>query len=354
MQFPIKGTRFFVPQIDCRGQFLFPINKYATKNGSICKYCETQIHVYLVRNLCAGMEDDMGSNFDDANVDKDLLSQIFSDGVDDSEDSLLDDGTDIMDSLKMDDGDNGMFAGDDLMKELEAELPVEASKKKKTKKAKPAEEEIVTLPKEPPVIEESVPADEPAPAVSEAAASVEPESEAPSIPRTGIPQDDSVSAEAQRVFDEERKTGTVTLITENTKITGSISSDGSLEVVGEITGDIECQGKVYVNGKVSGSIVASEIFVNTPWLEGGLQSSNVVKIGVGTNIIGDVVGNEAYIAGAVKGNIDVTGPVVVDSTAVIQGDIKAKSIQINAGAVISGHVSTNYADVDINEFFSKK
>lgn len=299
----------------------------------------------------------MGSNFDDANVDKDLLSQIFSDGVDDSEDSLLDDGTDLIDSLKMDDGDNGMFAGDDLMKELEAELPAEKPKKKKAKETKPAEEEIVTLPKEPPVIEEAVaeeePATEPAPAVSEAAVSVEPESVVPSIPRTGIPQDDSVSAEAQRVFDEERKTGTVTLITENTKITGSISSDGSLEVVGEITGDIECQGKVYVNGKVSGSIVASEIFVNTPWLEGGLQSSNVVKVGVGTNIIGDVVGNEAYIAGAVKGNVDVTGPVVIDSTAVIQGDIKAKSIQINAGAVIAGHISTNYADVDINEFFSK-
>ena len=300
----------------------------------------------------------MGSNFDDANVDKDLLSQIFSDSADDSEGSLLGDDTDLIDSLKMDDGGTEMFAGDDLMKELEAELPADKPKKKKAaeKKAdevKPADEEIVTLPKEPPVIEE---AEEPEvePAVSEPAATAEPESVVPSIPRTGIPQDDSVSAEAQRVFDEERKSGTVTLITENTKITGSISSDGSLEVVGEITGDIECQGKVYVNGKVSGSIVASEIFVNTPWLEGGLQSSNVVKVGVGTNIIGDVVGNEAYIAGAVKGNVDVTGPVVIDSTAVIQGDIKAKSIQINAGAVIAGHISTNYADVDINEFFSKK
>lgn len=295
----------------------------------------------------------MGSNFDDANVDKDLLSQIFADGVDDAEDSLLDDGTDLIDSLKMDDGGDGMFAGDDLMKELEAELPADEPKKKKPVKKKAAAEknaeEIVTLPKEPPVMEE-VEEDEPDVSV----AATEPESVAPSIPRTGIPQDDSVSAEAQRVLDEERKTGTVTLITENTKITGSISSDGSLEVVGEITGDIECQGKVYVNGKVSGSIVASEIFVNTPWLEGGLQSSNVVKVGVGTNIIGDVVGNEAYIAGAVKGNVDVTGPVVIDSTAVIQGDIKAKSIQINAGAVIAGHISTNYADVDINEFFSKK
>lgn len=177
------------------------------------------------------------------------------------------------------------------------------------------------------------------------------------VPEPAVPSaanDDIVNEEARRAMDEARLNGTVTVITEDTKINGSISSDGSLEVMGVITGDIECLGKVYINGNVSGGIVASEIFVNTPKLHGGLISEGTVKIGVGTIVLGDVTGTSAYIAGAVKGNIDIDGPVIVESTAIVKGDIKAKSITINSGAVVDGYCSLNYAGVDIDQFFDEE
>ncbi len=166
--------------------------------------------------------------------------------------------------------------------------------------------------------------------------------------------DDVVDEEAQVAMEEERTNGTVTVITENTTINGSISSDGSLEVMGVITGDIECLGKVYINGRVSGGVIASEIFVNTPKLTGGLRSEGTVKIGVGTMIIGGISGTSAYIAGAVKGNIDIDGPVIIESTAIVKGDIKARSITINAGAVVDGYCSLNYASVDLDKFFEEE
>ena len=59
------------------------------------------------------------------------------------------------------------------------------------------------------------------------------------------------------------------------------------------------------------------------------------------------------IAGAVKGDIDVQGPVVVDTSAVIMGNIKSRSVQINNGAVIEGFCSQCYSDVDVESLFAK-
>lgn len=57
------------------------------------------------------------------------------------------------------------------------------------------------------------------------------------------------------------------------------------------------------------------------------------------------------IAGAVKGNIDIEGPVIVDSTAIIVGDIKSKTVQINNGATIEGRCSQCYGDVNTEAVF---
>lgn len=143
----------------------------------------------------------------------------------------------------------------------------------------------------------------------------------------------------------------VTVITKGTTINGGIKSDTSLVVKGTIEGDVECEGKLTITGKVAGNTIASEIYVNTPKLEGDINSRGIVKIDVGTVVIGNINCTSVLVAGAVKGNIEVNGPVIVYSTAVVKGDIKAKSIQINSGAVIDGHCSLAYADVDLDSFF---
>ena len=261
--------------------------------------------------------------FDDANVDKDLLSQIFSDEGDDAEtDALLDEmlkeveddsAQEAEESLSEEDTTGEEASGEDEKSPAQMELPVEDATQE--------------------------PKEEPAAQPVEFAANTD---------------DDPVRKEASEQMDTERNSGTVTTITSGTTIRGGISSDGSLEVMGVITGDVECQGKVSIVGKVSGNVMASEIYVSTQRLEGGLSSEGPVKIGVGTIILGDVDATSAYIAGAVKGDIDVNGHVVVDSTAIIQGNIKAKSIQVNNGAVVDGYCSLNYAGVDLDGFFEQK
>lgn len=155
-------------------------------------------------------------------------------------------------------------------------------------------------------------------------------------------------AEVQTVDNSEPE---VTVITKGTTINGGIKSDTSLVVKGTIEGDVECDGKLTITGRVSGNTIASEIYVNTPRLEGDIESKGIVKIDVGTVVIGNVSCTSVLVSGAVKGNIEVNGPVIIDSTAVVKGDIKAKSIQINSGAIVDGHCSLQYADIDVDSFF---
>ena len=158
---------------------------------------------------------------------------------------------------------------------------------------------------------------------------------------------ETAAAPAERHADIEG----VTVITKGTTINGSIISDCSLDVMGTINGDIECLGKLTISGKVTGNAMAAEVFVNTDRLEGNITSEGCVKIGLGTVIIGDIVASSGVIAGAVKGEIDIKGPVVIDSTAIIKGNVKAKSVQMNNGAVLEGFCSLAYASVEIDNIF---
>jgi cytoskeletal protein CcmA (bactofilin family) len=145
--------------------------------------------------------------------------------------------------------------------------------------------------------------------------------------------------------------GDVTIITQGTVINGNISSEGSLEVMGTIKGDVECLGKLSILGSITGNCIASEVFVTSKRLLGCINSEGNVKIGLGAIVIGDVTATSGVIAGAIKGNIDINGPIVIDSSAIIKGNIKAQSIQINNGAIIEGFCSLSYASVDIDKIF---
>ncbi len=161
-------------------------------------------------------------------------------------------------------------------------------------------------------------------------------------------EEDNMSDFEETVEDNSEET---TVITKGTTINGGIKSDTSLIVKGVIEGDVECQGKLTITGHVAGNSTASEIYVNTPRLEGSLNSHGSVKIDVSTVVIGSITSASVVVAGAVKGDIDVNGPVIIDSTAVVKGSVFAKSIQINSGAVIDGNCSLKYADVDLDTFF---
>ena len=151
-------------------------------------------------------------------------------------------------------------------------------------------------------------------------------------------------------------TGTISdetsVITAGTVLTGDLASDGSFDIQGTINGNVTCNGKLVVTGTINGNSAASEFFADVAKVEGEVVSSGTVKIGAGSVIIGNISAASAVIAGAIKGDIDVPEPVVVDTSAVVMGNIKSRSVQINNGAVIEGFCSQSYSDIDVKSFFA--
>ncbi len=136
-------------------------------------------------------------------------------------------------------------------------------------------------------------------------------------------------------------------------INGDIISQGSLEVIGTVKGNINVRGKLNVSGTITGNSKAAEVFADSAKINGEIVSTGAVKVGQESVIIGNISATSAVIAGAVKGDIDVQGPVILDTSAIVMGDIKSKSVQINNGAVIEGHCSQCYADVSPTSFFDE-
>lgn len=141
------------------------------------------------------------------------------------------------------------------------------------------------------------------------------------------------------------------VITAGMKIRGDISSQGSLDIIGTVEGNIDILGKLNISGTIDGASKAADVYAEKARINGDVHSSASIKIGQNTIIIGNIFANSAVIAGAVKGDIDVKGPVVLDTSAIVMGNIKSKSVQINNGAVIEGLCSQCYADVNPSSFF---
>ncbi len=145
----------------------------------------------------------------------------------------------------------------------------------------------------------------------------------------------------------------VSVLTDSMLINGNIATEGSLEVRGSIVGNVEALGKLNITGAIQGNSQAAEVYAEGAKITGELRSAGSIKIGQSTVIIGNIYANSAVVAGAVKGDIDVRGPVILDSSAIVMGDIKSKSVQINNGAVIEGMVSQCYAEVNPTSFFEE-
>lgn len=156
---------------------------------------------------------------------------------------------------------------------------------------------------------------------------------------------------AEKRMDAKIASDETAVITAGMVITGDVSSEGSMDLVGTINGNIDILGKLNITGYINGNSKAAEIFAEGAKISGEIVSEGSVKIGASSVVIGNITATSAAIAGAVKGDIDVQGPVILDSSAIVMGNIKSKSVQINNGAVIEGMCSQCYADVSPTSFF---
>ena len=97
-------------------------------------------------------------------------------------------------------------------------------------------------------------------------------------------------------------------------------------IIGEgsrLIGTLKVDGGLRVNGYVEGSI----------------ESNGFVTIGLKGEAKADIKAKECLVSGKVTGNVIVEEGLELDKTAVVEGDIIAKSVKIQTGAVFNGKSS---------------
>ena len=288
-------------------------------------------------------DDSKNETTDDKEVKNDSVDEVADDS--DQADESSDDTQDDVDIQLL----NELFSNEDTDSDEEED---ETEEDTETAEDDIEDENIIEQEQEPEVVDDIADDVKEVEEDMEEAKRLEEEKEATKEALRGnrAPIEKSELAELNR---DEAPADEVTEITKGTSIEGNIICEGSMNVYGKIKGNVASRGKLVVSGTIVGASRASEIYTNNAKIDGDVTSDGSIKIGNGSIIIGNVYGTSAVIAGAVKGDIDVHGPVVIDGTAVVQGNIRSRSVQINNGAAIEGSVSQCYAEIDYAALFDK-
>ena len=113
------------------------------------------------------------------------------------------------------------------------------------------------------------------------------------------------------MFKKKKQSSIDTLIDESMNIRGSMTFSGGIRI----------------DGKLHGNLSLAE------------GSSGSVILGKNSYIHGNIKTESAIIAGKIKGSIEASDFLELHETAIIDGDLSYKIIEIHAGAKIDGNLS---------------
>lgn len=149
----------------------------------------------------------------------------------------------------------------------------------------------------------------------------------------------AVNAEAAPAVAAER-----TYIGRGTVIEGNIKAEGDVELLGELKGDIESDGKVTLHTSVTGNVRAKSLTFVGGELTGDIFTGGSFVLGRDSVVNGNIQANDVTCAGSINGNIDIKDTLMLEETAVINGDIKTGFLSMSRGAVVRGKVEMNVKD----------
>lgn len=128
------------------------------------------------------------------------------------------------------------------------------------------------------------------------------------------------------------------IIAAGTVITGSIQSEGNLELQGEVKGNIDCKGDLALRGKLTGDATSANVSLNSIQVKGNLVATGLVEIDENSVVNGDIQADSLVLNGKVNGNTTLTNRLSLGSSGTITGDVTAKKLVVAEGGTIDGAV----------------
>lgn len=109
------------------------------------------------------------------------------------------------------------------------------------------------------------------------------------------------------------------------KFGNSKSGSGELStIIGadtSIEGKLESKNAMRVDGNIKGEVISGES----------------ITIGSGGTINGDIIARDVVVGGKINGTITASGKIVLEESAVLNGDLKAVRLVVEEGATFNGN-----------------
>lgn len=138
------------------------------------------------------------------------------------------------------------------------------------------------------------------------------------------------------------------------KITGDVESDGDLLLAGEVAGNVSIEGTLELNGAIHGDhLKVGRVDLTEGTIQSDIECLDYIGIDSGVTIIGNIKARNADVNGAVMGNMDIAENISVGSTAVVEGAIVTKSINVDLGAICNVDLKRSYSEHRASDFFEE-
>jgi cytoskeletal protein CcmA (bactofilin family) len=107
--------------------------------------------------------------------------------------------------------------------------------------------------------------------------------------------------------------------------------------MGAVDGNVETQGNMITSGNINGNVSAGSLLVTAGKITGEfVQVAGNVKIESGSSVQCSIRAGSLEASGRINGDIIVDQAVVLNESAVVNGNISSKHITIKEGARLNG------------------
>lgn len=141
-----------------------------------------------------------------------------------------------------------------------------------------------------------------------------------------------------------------TVISPNTVIVGNIKSESDVSLYGTIKGNIETTENLQLSGSVEGEVFANSIKISGCKMHGDVDAKVTVSVDSNSVILGNINAQNLMINGTIRGNLSIQQGIVLRDSAIVLGNVTARSIAVSDGAKIKGEVKMIFDnDIDLNK-----
>jgi len=156
----------------------------------------------------------------------------------------------------------------------------------------------------------------------------------------------------------EKPKGPPSVISSEMVIEGTVRSASDIQMMGKIKGDVTCAGDILCTNAIEGNIICNNLNLEHCAVAGDVKVKGNFDMDERSVLVGDVQAGAALIAGKIKGNVTIKQDVEIKKSAVVYGNIIARSISIEAEAQVNGKLEVYERKVEDSVFkmdmFDKK